>query len=270
MPLRLSTTDPDFEAKFAALLTMKRESSADVDQAVRGILADVRTRGDAALIELSQKFDCHRPWQNWPARDCGRSRSRRGSVLEGNARCALLRTRSHRGPSSASPAAKRDLHGRDRRRARPPLDGGGVGRPVRAGRPRVLSELRSHERRPGQGRRRATLRHRRAFAAGRAEPARAGGSEAGGRRRNLSHRRRAEHRGARLRHGDHQVRRQDRRPRQRLRRRGQAAGVRHRRHRQHRRSVGSARHRRQGQRSANGSRPTFWPRPSTTRRHNRS
>jgi histidinol dehydrogenase len=57
MPLRLSTSDPDFEAKFSALLTMKRESSADVDQAVRGILADVRTRGDAALIELSQKFD---------------------------------------------------------------------------------------------------------------------------------------------------------------------------------------------------------------------
>jgi histidinol dehydrogenase len=57
MPLRLSTSDPDFEAKFSALLTMKRESSADVDHAVRGILADVRTRGDAALIELSQKFD---------------------------------------------------------------------------------------------------------------------------------------------------------------------------------------------------------------------
>jgi histidinol dehydrogenase len=57
MPLRLSTSDPDFEAKFSALLTMKRESSADVDQAVRGILADVRARGDAALIELSQKFD---------------------------------------------------------------------------------------------------------------------------------------------------------------------------------------------------------------------
>ncbi len=57
MPLRLSTSDPDFEAKFSALLTMKREASADVDQAVRGILADVRARGDAALIELSQKFD---------------------------------------------------------------------------------------------------------------------------------------------------------------------------------------------------------------------
>jgi histidinol dehydrogenase len=57
MPLRLSTSDPDFEAKFSALLTMKREVSADVDQAVHGILTDVRTRGDAALIELSQKFD---------------------------------------------------------------------------------------------------------------------------------------------------------------------------------------------------------------------
>ena len=57
MPLRLSTSDQDFEARFQALLGMKREASADVDQAVRGIIADVRARGDAALIDLSKKFD---------------------------------------------------------------------------------------------------------------------------------------------------------------------------------------------------------------------
>jgi len=57
MPQRLETGSPDFEAKFAALLAQKREVSEDVDAAVRAILADVRTRGDAALIELSQRFD---------------------------------------------------------------------------------------------------------------------------------------------------------------------------------------------------------------------
>jgi histidinol dehydrogenase len=57
MPKRLTTTDPDFETAFAAFLADKRETSADVDAAVRQIIGDVRTRGDAALIELSARFD---------------------------------------------------------------------------------------------------------------------------------------------------------------------------------------------------------------------
>jgi histidinol dehydrogenase len=57
MPQRLETGTPDFEAKFAALLAQKREVSEDVDAAVRAILTDVRARGDAALIELSRRFD---------------------------------------------------------------------------------------------------------------------------------------------------------------------------------------------------------------------
>lgn len=57
MPKTLLTSDPGFEAAFTALLSEKREVSAEVDAAVRGIISDVRTRGDAALIDLSQKFD---------------------------------------------------------------------------------------------------------------------------------------------------------------------------------------------------------------------
>ena len=57
MPHRLSTSDRDFETRFAALLAMKRESSPDVEAAVRNIIADVIARGDDALIELTQKFD---------------------------------------------------------------------------------------------------------------------------------------------------------------------------------------------------------------------
>ncbi|MGR3795889.1 histidinol dehydrogenase [Vannielia sp. SX4] len=57
MPVFLSSTDPDFEARFQALLSAKREDSPDVDEAVAGIIADVRTRGDAAVIELTEKFD---------------------------------------------------------------------------------------------------------------------------------------------------------------------------------------------------------------------
>lgn len=57
MPVRLSTTDPDFPARFQALLGAKRESDADVSASVAEILADVRTGGDAALIALTEKFD---------------------------------------------------------------------------------------------------------------------------------------------------------------------------------------------------------------------
>ena len=47
MPMRLSTNDSNFESQFVALLGQKREVSTDVDDAVRAIIADVRTRGDA-------------------------------------------------------------------------------------------------------------------------------------------------------------------------------------------------------------------------------
>jgi histidinol dehydrogenase len=57
MPLGLNTSDPGFEAAFCALLAMQRESAADVDAAVAAILGDVRTRGDAALIDYTNRFD---------------------------------------------------------------------------------------------------------------------------------------------------------------------------------------------------------------------
>jgi histidinol dehydrogenase len=57
MTFFLSTDTPDFEAAFVQLLSMKREEAEDVDQAVAAIIADVRARGDAALIELTARFD---------------------------------------------------------------------------------------------------------------------------------------------------------------------------------------------------------------------
>ena len=57
MPVFLNSMQPDFEARFVDLLGMKRESDPDVDAIVADIIADVSTRGDAAVIELTQKFD---------------------------------------------------------------------------------------------------------------------------------------------------------------------------------------------------------------------
>lgn len=57
MPHILATTDADFARRFDALLSMKREDAPDVDAAVAAIIADVRARGDAAVIGLTARFD---------------------------------------------------------------------------------------------------------------------------------------------------------------------------------------------------------------------
>lgn len=57
MPVRLDTADPGFEADFAALLLQKRENDEDVDRAAREIIADVRQRGDDALLDYTARFD---------------------------------------------------------------------------------------------------------------------------------------------------------------------------------------------------------------------
>ncbi|WP_186392544.1 MULTISPECIES: histidinol dehydrogenase [unclassified Pannonibacter] len=57
MAIRLSTADADFETRFKDLLAGKREASEDVDQVVRAILDDVRARGDAAVVEYTNRFD---------------------------------------------------------------------------------------------------------------------------------------------------------------------------------------------------------------------
>ncbi|HEY4940300.1 MAG TPA: histidinol dehydrogenase [Rhizomicrobium sp.] len=57
MARRLDMRERDFAGAFDALLNAKRAEDEDVAQVVRGIVADVRARGDAALIELTNKFD---------------------------------------------------------------------------------------------------------------------------------------------------------------------------------------------------------------------
>ncbi|KQU66648.1 histidinol dehydrogenase [Aminobacter sp. DSM 101952] len=57
MAITLRQSDADFETRFAAFLTTKREVSPDVEATVRAIIDDVRARGDAALIDYTSKFD---------------------------------------------------------------------------------------------------------------------------------------------------------------------------------------------------------------------
>ncbi len=57
MPLRLNAGQGDFEPAFRVLLNAKREAAPDVARVVAEILGEVRTRGDAALIDFSRRFD---------------------------------------------------------------------------------------------------------------------------------------------------------------------------------------------------------------------
>ena len=57
MPVFLDTSSPGFEAAFAQLLAVKRESAPDVDADVAAILADVRERGDASVIDYTARWD---------------------------------------------------------------------------------------------------------------------------------------------------------------------------------------------------------------------
>ena len=57
MPQRLDARDAGFAAAFAALVANRRESDADVSADVAAIIAAVRARGDAAVAELTAKFD---------------------------------------------------------------------------------------------------------------------------------------------------------------------------------------------------------------------
>ena len=57
MPVRLNSNDPNFNTEFETLLGAKREVSADVDQTVRGIIEAVKTSGDSALVDFTNRFD---------------------------------------------------------------------------------------------------------------------------------------------------------------------------------------------------------------------
>ena len=54
---RFSSTDADFDARLAALLAFESAQDPQVDATVAAILADVKTRGDAAVLEYTQRFD---------------------------------------------------------------------------------------------------------------------------------------------------------------------------------------------------------------------
>jgi histidinol dehydrogenase len=56
-PERLDAAAPGFEKEFSAFLGRNRDTDENVDRIAADIVADVRARGDAALVEYTRKFD---------------------------------------------------------------------------------------------------------------------------------------------------------------------------------------------------------------------
>jgi histidinol dehydrogenase len=56
-PARLSTVDGSFEADFKARLHWSADADAAIEERVAAILADVQQRGDAAVLDYTQRFD---------------------------------------------------------------------------------------------------------------------------------------------------------------------------------------------------------------------
>lgn len=66
-PLRLDASAPDFDRQFEAFLGRNRDTDENVDRIAADIVADVRARGDAAVVDYTRKFD-------WAELDAGRLR----------------------------------------------------------------------------------------------------------------------------------------------------------------------------------------------------
>jgi histidinol dehydrogenase len=56
-PRRLASTQPDFESRLRALLAFESAQDPQVEAAVADILADVKRRGDAAVLDYTRRFD---------------------------------------------------------------------------------------------------------------------------------------------------------------------------------------------------------------------
>ncbi len=66
-PLRLDAAAPGFEKVFSAFLGRNRDTDENVDRIAAEIVADVRARGDAAVVDYTRKFD-------WSELDAGKLR----------------------------------------------------------------------------------------------------------------------------------------------------------------------------------------------------
>ncbi|MEQ8689807.1 MAG: hypothetical protein RIC89_03085 [Pseudomonadales bacterium] len=57
---RLDSTRDDFDTQLNELLAWDISADSEIEQVVRGVIADIQQRGDVALLEYTAQFDGHR------------------------------------------------------------------------------------------------------------------------------------------------------------------------------------------------------------------
>ncbi len=86
---RLATSEPEFEKRFARIVADRRDGGEDVARVVQAILAQVRARGDEALVEYTARFDKHRLADDGDWRFTAERCATAFAALEPQARAAL-------------------------------------------------------------------------------------------------------------------------------------------------------------------------------------
>jgi histidinol dehydrogenase len=112
---RLATTQPDFEARLAELLAFESVQDPTVEAAVAAILADVKARGDAAVLEHTRRLDRARVESvaelEVPRAELGRARSRIPKASRVALETAERRVRAYHGKQLAASWRFRDRAG---------------------------------------------------------------------------------------------------------------------------------------------------------------
>jgi histidinol dehydrogenase len=107
---RLATDRPDFESRFARLLAFEAAQDPRLEARVAAIVADVRARGDAAVLEYTRRFDRVSARSvaalEVPAAELAAARRRIPAELR-CAGCALSTRASARSPGATASATAR-------------------------------------------------------------------------------------------------------------------------------------------------------------------
>lgn len=98
----ISVANEGFEAACSALHRTTLQDNPRVEAIVREIVADVRARGDAALLELSRRFDCPNldllevPAEEWRAAEANLTEEERSAVMESAANITSFHEKQRR------------------------------------------------------------------------------------------------------------------------------------------------------------------------------
>ncbi len=127
---RLSTAEPDFDRRLDELLAFEGAQDPQVDAAVAGILADVKARGDAALIEYTRRFDrvevgSARELEIGPE-ECAKALATLPEAQRAALEAAAQRVRAYHERQRAESWSFHDAHGNELGQRITPLDRVGV------------------------------------------------------------------------------------------------------------------------------------------------